>query len=148
VSHDKKEKEIFGHIEIVMGDSLKELDSYERILSEKLTTINNNVKYIKENMANGAQATLSFYADNNKILYQAVEQEVKTKDQYISQLLARNQQLDADSLRNLKEGINSVSDAISKLRVAPMSRAAPDKKEGLLVNRGSQEEAAIPEEFS
>ena len=147
---DKKEREIMGRIEIVMNDSLRELESYERIMEEKLGTLTNNVKYIKENMATGPQGTLCFYAENNKILHQALEQDAKVKDQYVTQLLNRSQQLDNEALRGLKEGVAAIADSVSRLKAGTIGKSGSEKRETGTAQRTIRENVGTPlnEEYS
>jgi hypothetical protein len=115
----KKEKEMELHIETAQNDCLKELETYERMLDEKLDTLLNNVKYVKDHADEGPREALCFYADNNKLLSQALDQEAKAKDQYATFLLSKTTQLDPEMLPAFKEGINNVGEALTRLRALP-----------------------------
>ena len=155
---DKKERELLGHIDMTAGDALKELDSYERVVDEKLSTLANNVKYIQENMAGGPLATLGFYADNNKLLSQAAEQDTQKKEQYAAHLIASTAINPEGTLRDIKDAAVTVADAISKLRVSTAkftSAASGEKKESAVpsgsIKRGIRDivdEAALNDEYS
>ena len=116
---NKKEKEMESHLDLAQGECLKELDTYEHMLDEKLDTLLNNVKYVKDHADEGPREALCFYADNNKLLSQALDQEAKAKDQYTAFLLNKTTQLDPDLLKSFKEGIGNIGDAITKLRALP-----------------------------
>ncbi len=122
---DKKEREVLAHIEASANDSLKEMDSYERSIEDKLATLGNNVKYIKENMSSGVLSTLTFFADNNKILSQAVEQEAREKGHYASEFLSKGtHRIDTEALRGLKEAVGSVAEVLGRVRVFAGGRAS------------------------
>jgi len=128
---EKKEHDLMASIDNSTGDQLKELESYERVIEEKLATLSNNVKYIQENMQGGPLPTLSFYADNNKLLVQAAEQESHKKDPYAARLLTQNSINPEQVLREVKDAAAGVVDGISKLKIGPnisSSKIASEKK--------------------
>lgn len=122
---EKKENELINRIDATTNESLKELDSYERVIDEKLGTLDNNVKYIQENMVSGPLATLTFYADNNKLLTQVAEQESQ-KNSYSSQLMNESNLNPETALRDVKEATAFAADTISKIKLG--TKRGFDKK--------------------
>ncbi len=147
---DKKERELMGHIDIVTGDALKELESYERVVEDKLATLANNVKYIQENMAGGPLSTLCFYSDNYKLLTQAAEQE--RKDPYVARLISANPVNPEGTLREIKDAATAVNDAIGRVKISAGKSVIVERtKETATGKKGSRDssiEAALGEEYS
>ena len=50
---EKKESELMKNIDTITNNSLRELESYEHTIEDKLTTLDNNIKYIQDNMEIG-----------------------------------------------------------------------------------------------
>ena len=111
----KKQSELIRHIDAVSNDALKELDSYDRTIEDKMSTLSNNVKFIQEHMDSGPLATLNFYSDNNKLLVQVSEQEAPQNYQYIACEAQTNLVSSDGIVRDTKEAAARVTDAIGQI---------------------------------
>ena len=114
---NKKHKELVRSIDTATTDALKELESYERVIDDKMSTLTNNVKFIQENMENGPLTTLNFYADNNKLLVQVTEQENIKDQQYIACTAQINLVSPEGVLRDAKEAAVCIAEVMSKINV-------------------------------
>jgi len=126
---EKKEKELMRQIVLATEDSLKELESYERVIDDKLATLSNNIKYIQENMANGPLSTLTFYADNNKLLVQVADQEMQNSEKYEARLMATSMITPDTILREVKGAANNAAEAIGRIRFGTKKSKVNDRNE-------------------
>eukprot|EP00826_Nyctotherus_ovalis_P054022 TRINITY_DN7055_c0_g3_i4.p1 TRINITY_DN7055_c0_g3~~TRINITY_DN7055_c0_g3_i4.p1 ORF type:complete len:205 (-),score=75.02 TRINITY_DN7055_c0_g3_i4:57-671(-) len=113
---DKKERELMRHIDLSTEETLKELESYERVIEDKLGTLSNNIKYIQENMESGPLLTLNFYADNNKLLLQVADQESHKGDKYEARFMAGSVITPDTVLREVKGAASAVTEAVGRMK--------------------------------
>eukprot|EP00826_Nyctotherus_ovalis_P052105 TRINITY_DN6566_c0_g1_i10.p1 TRINITY_DN6566_c0_g1~~TRINITY_DN6566_c0_g1_i10.p1 ORF type:complete len:300 (+),score=101.12 TRINITY_DN6566_c0_g1_i10:406-1305(+) len=116
----KKHKELVRNIDTATNDALKELESYERVIDGKMSTLTSNVKFIQENMANGPLPTLYFYADNNKLLVQVAEQGVEQEQQYIACTAQASLVSPEGIVRDTKEVAGCVAEAMARISIGTM----------------------------
>ena len=135
---EKKESELMNQIDLATNDSLRELESYERIIDDKLNTLENNVKYIKENMASGLLGTLNFYADNNKLLTQVTEQESQKNDRFTVELMTTNTPTPDNILMEVKNAANYAVEAVNRMKISS-NRRKTNRSDENIYGRSSSE---------
>lgn len=123
----KKHKELVRNIDTATNDALKELESYERVIDHRTSTLANNVKFIQENMASGPLPTLYFYADNNKLLVQVAEQ-TAGQEQYIACTAQASLVAPEGIVKDAKEVAGCVAEAVARICVGT-TRSNMERKE-------------------
>ncbi|OMJ66892.1 hypothetical protein SteCoe_36110 [Stentor coeruleus] len=75
---DKKEREIISQIERTVQDSLKDVENYMRIISGKIEVLEELGQGIKKILNTSSYCeVLDFYVENNKKIFESVENEVR-----------------------------------------------------------------------
>lgn len=102
-------------------ENFRELGNCERLVLEKMETLTKNIRFIQSHVDQGAQETLCFYSENNKILSQTIEQESKEKNQFTSMLSVGRAEIDVESLKLLRDSPGGIVDLIGKLKALSLT---------------------------